>query len=216
MQDSGSWGPGLGTAAWAIHNSKILIFHIFFTETDFKRPKQFQLQHMWYLKHTLPQLSSSLVFSQDKKTTKKTLNSLIISCCIHSVIIPIFMLPEAMGETSKTFSYKIYFVVCNSSISIHIFPHYTYCLLQSNIKPQCRCATQFFEDLQVIQTWFRPVWCVVLVGGESPVSTTVVLTLFWRSAEHRWHPVTAVLSKFSLHVRMPWPIADKNCIWTWV
>lgn len=45
--------------------------------------------------------------SKDKETKQKTFNSLIISCCIHSVIIPIFMLPEAMGETSKTFSYKI-------------------------------------------------------------------------------------------------------------
>ena len=42
-----------------------------------------------------------------KEGRQITFISLIISCCIHSVIIPIFMLPEAMGETSKTFSYKI-------------------------------------------------------------------------------------------------------------
>lgn len=44
---------------------------------------------------------------KDKEGRQITFISLIISCCIHSVIIPIFMLPEAMGETSKTFSYKI-------------------------------------------------------------------------------------------------------------
>lgn len=44
---------------------------------------------------------SYCTFRKNKETKWRTFNSLIRSCCIHSVIIQIFMLPEAMGETSK-------------------------------------------------------------------------------------------------------------------
>lgn len=50
-----------------------------------------------------------------QRNRMRTFNSLIISCCIHSVIILIFMLPEAIGETFKTFIYNFSVVVWNMS-----------------------------------------------------------------------------------------------------
>lgn len=76
------------------------------------------VKKQWIQISVQPEMSP--VSSKNKKTKQRTFNSLIISCCIHSVIIPIFMLPEAMGETSKTFSYRD-LVCCMQFVHFHSY-----------------------------------------------------------------------------------------------
>lgn len=83
---------------------------------------------------------------------QSTFNSLIISCCIHSVIIPIFMLPEAWVRPAKhsaTGSSVLYAICPFSFIDFHIVHTTVHC--KETLKPHCWRAAWVFQDL----CWFR-------------------------------------------------------------